>query len=394
MDASAAVVRREFQVLGLIGFAQPLSHLYQLALPPLFVLIRNDLGFSYAELGLVMTVFYVATGVLQTPMGLLVDRIGARAVLIGGMLLSAAPLMLAGQVETLWQMVGLFVLSGAGNSVFHPADYTILNAAIAEKRLGRAFSLHAFSGMAGFAVAPPVMLALATLFDWRGALMIAGGAGVVMAAVLTLCRGVLHDDADRSKGAGLQSWRQLLSRPLLLMFLIYVLSSAASAGIYNFSIAAIIDIYGVGMTAASSALTVFLVAGAVGVLPGGILADRTARHDGVLVVGFAIAVAGLLIAGSGAVPFWIALGGLAVAGFTRGVVNASRDLMVRHMTPGASVGTAFAFVTTGFMVGQSVAPVFYGWLMDIGQPHAVFWAAAGFTALAIATVFLSHERRL
>jgi predicted MFS family arabinose efflux permease len=236
------------------------------------------------------------------------------------------------------------------------------------------------------------MLGLASLFDWRTALVIVGGAGVATAAVLALFRDVLHDGAERRKGAGPHGWRQLLSRPLLLMFLFYVLSSAASAGIYNFAIAAMIDIYGVGLTAASSVLTVFLVASAVGILPGGVLADRTTRHNGVLVVGFAIAMAGILLAGSGAVPFWIALGGLAVAGFMRGVVNASRDLMVRHMTGGASVGTAFAFVTTGFMVGQAVAPVFYGWLMDIGRPHAVFWTAAGFTALAIATVFLSRER--
>ncbi len=159
MAASGAVMRREVKVIGLVGFAHHLSHLYQLALPPLFTLIRADLGFSYAELGLVMTVFYLATGVLQTPMGLLVDRIGARRVLIGGMFLSAAPLMLVGMVESLWSIVAVFLLSGIGNSVFHPADYTILNASIDETRLGRAFSLHTFGGLAGFS-----LLAIGTVF--------------------------------------------------------------------------------------------------------------------------------------------------------------------------------------------------------------------------------------
>ncbi len=394
MAASSGQMRREFQVVGLVGFAHHLSHLYQLALPPLFTLIRADLGLSYAELGLVMTLFYLTTGVLQTPMGLLVDRVGARVVLTGGMFLSAAPLMAVGAVDSLWSMAGLFVLAGAGNSVFHPADYTILNASIGEQRLGRAFSLHTFGGLAGFAVAPPLMLLLASLFDWRTALVIIGGVGIATGVVLMLCASLLHDDAARKKKSGMGALRQLLSRPLILMFLFTSLSSAASAGIYNFSIAAFVDIYGVDLALASSGLTVFLVMSAAGVLPGGILSDRTTRHDLVLVVCTVISIAGILIAGAGAVPFWFALGGLAFAGFARGIVNASRDLMVRHIAAGASVGTAFAFVTTGFMVGQSAAPVFYGWLMDMGLPHAVFWAGAGFSVLAIGTVFLSRERSL
>lgn len=394
MDAAGGGRKREFQVLGLVSFAHHLSHIYQLALPPLFLLIREDLGVSYAELGLVMTMFYISTGVLQTPMGMLVDRIGARKVLIGGMFLSSAPLMLAGQVDSLEPMLVLFVAAGAGNAVFHPADYTILNASIDSSWIGKAFALHTFGGMIGFAIAPPLMLLLANVYDWRTALIIIGGVGVATGVFLLICAGVLHDNAARGDKAGLRGWRQLLSRPLILMFVIYTLSSSTSAGIYNFCIPAMVDIFGVDPALASTALTVFLVATAIGVLPGGVLADRTVRHDFVLVVCFTIAAAGILLAGWGAASFWIAIGGLAVAGFMRGVVNASRDLMVRHIASEASVGTAFAFVTTGFMLGQAVTPVFYGWLMDIGMPQAVFWTGAGFTVLTIGTVFLSKERSL
>ncbi|MCH8091134.1 MAG: MFS transporter, partial [Proteobacteria bacterium] len=261
-----------------------------------------------------------------------------------------------------------------------------------ETRLGRAFSLHTFGGLAGFAVAPPLMLVLASLFDWRAALVIVGAVGIATGIVLVLFRALLRDDAERRKTAGMQALRQLLTRPLILMFLFTTFSSATSAGIYNFSIAAFVDIYGVELALASSSLTIFVVMTAAGVLPGGMLADKAGRHDLVLVVCTVIVIACILLAGWGALPFWLALGALGLAGLARGIVNASRDLMVRHIAGGASVGTAFAFVTTGFLLGQAIAPPIYGYLIDQGSPQFVFWASAAFSLISIGTVFASRTR--
>ena len=174
--------RQDMKVLGLISTGHLLSHFYFLALPPLFVFMRADLGLSFTELGLMMALLYAVTAVAQIPVGFLVDRVGARVVLATGLFLMSACFVLVGLSPAMGQaLAGLglpfdatfglmllwLALAGVGNSVFHPADYAILNASINPARMGRAFSIHTFFGHLGFALAPATMLFLAALTDWK-----------------------------------------------------------------------------------------------------------------------------------------------------------------------------------------------------------------------------------
>ena len=77
------------KVIGLVGGAHALSHFFQLALPPLFPLLRDEFGVSWSLLGALMGAFYVASGVSQFAAGFAVDRFGARPVLYGGLALLA-----------------------------------------------------------------------------------------------------------------------------------------------------------------------------------------------------------------------------------------------------------------------------------------------------------------
>lgn len=400
MATATALRSSEVQAVGLVGSAHFLSHFYQLTLPPLFIAIQADLGVSFFQLGLIMTAYSVTTGVLQTPVGLYLHRIGARNLLIAGLALNAAAICGAGIVSSFEAIMVLMLLAGVGNSVFHPVDYALLSSSIDESRIGRAFSLHSFGGTAGFAASPLVIYTLADIWDWRTALIVVGAAGVALAIIIAIFRSALHDNsgeeqaAAKAAGATKTGWRALMTRPILVFFAFFTLLAAAGSGLTNFSIVSMAQVYNVDVKVASSALTAFLILSAAGVLMGGYLADKTRRHDLVLVLTYSTSAACLILIASQILPFWIVVGVFSVSGLMRGMVNPSRDVMVRAASPAGQIGATFGFVTTGFTVGAAAAPMLYGWLMDTGSADLVFWVAAGFIVSGVILVVVFRERPL
>jgi MFS family permease len=386
VSAVAESLSRDARIVGLISLGHLLSHVYMLALPPLFPVLRQELGLSYVELGLAMTVFAVATASLQTPMGFLCERYGSRLILIAGLMVNAAAVGLMAFAESLLGLCALMALAGVGSSVFHPADYSILSGTVSEHRLGRAFAIHTFGGAAGFALAPVIMVGLTAAFDWRSALMIAGGVGIVVALAILASSGVITEGEGKKKpGEGISLRELLTSRPILMFFLFYAGSAAANVGINQFTVAAMTEIYAVPLALANSVLTVYLFSVMVGVLPGGWAADKTTNHGLLIVGGFAVCAVLMALVGIEGVGFWLALGLLTLVGAIRGFLQASRDVMVRAIAPKASVGAVFGFVSTGFLAGQALAPPIYGVLLDLGSPSVVFWVSAAFSLLCMLT---------
>ena len=401
--AIGSVVRSsEARAIGLVSAGHFCSHFYQLTLPPLFVFLKPAFGVSYAQLGLVMTVYFAATALVQVPIGMLVDRIGARWVLIAGLMLHGAAVSAAGFISSYPALLVLFALAGIGNAVFHPADFAILSARVREDYQGRAFGIHSFGGSFGFVAAPITMVALASLWDWRTALVAAGLVAIAVAALMAVAGSALDDSGStggaerrRDGGAGGKrrpGWRFMLTRPMVLFFLFYVLTSASGTGITNFSVVALMDLYGTPITTANGVLTAFLAAALVGVLPGGYLADATRHHDRVLAAAFVILAVSVAAIGTGVLPPALVFTAAVAAGLMRGLYNASRDVMVRDAAPEGRVGSAFAFVTMGYTVGQGVTPVIFGWLMDAGSPSLVFYLSGVFALLAVATLFGTRKR--
>ena len=391
MTAAATAVRREVEAVGLIGAAHFLSHFYQLALPPLFILIHDDLGVGYLALGSTVAAYNIATAVLQTPIGFLVDRIGARGVLIAGLAVNAAAIAAVGFAETYWGLMAAMIVAGAGNAVFHPADFALLSSSVDDRRLGRAFSLHSLSGSLGFAAAPVFVLFLASVWDWRTALVAAGAVGLALACALPAFSGSIRDNRARERKQKSADWTLLLDRTILSFFGFYALSAAAGAGISGFSVVAFIAIYGASPELAGGVLTAFYLLTGLGVALGGYIADRSKRPDAVLGICYAAAACALIAVATGALAFWLVTVAFCLAGAFRGIVNPSRDVLLKRLTPAGAVGTVFGFVTTGFNVGLGTAPVLYGWMMDLGRPDAVFWIAAGFTVLTIGIVFAARR---
>jgi FSR family fosmidomycin resistance protein-like MFS transporter len=380
----------DLRIITLVGGAHLVSHFLQLALPPLFPLLRTALDVPYVALGLLMTVFYAASGVGQTVSGFLVDRHGARRVLLLGMCLVAGATALLGLAPAYWAMLPIAALGGLGNSVFHPADYAIFNAAVSPRRLARAYSVHSICGNLGWVIAPVVVVGVSGALGWRAALLVAGGLGLVGALVLAVRSRGLPDHralAGRPHARPLaHDVRLLLSTPILVAFAYFALLATALIGIQTFGVTALVAIYETPLAVATGALTAFLLGNAGGILAGGVLADHTRRHDVVAGTGMLAAAALTLVVASALPPPALLAGVMALAGFALGVTSPSRDMLVRSATPTGASGKVFGFVYSGLDVGSLVAPLVYGWLLDRGEPRAMFAVVAAFMLVTIVTV--------
>ena len=390
------MIRRNVQVLALIGSGHAVSHFYMLALPPLFPLLREQLDVSYAALGLLVTVLNVATGAAQVPAGFLVDRFGARRLLLVGLAIMGTAMTALGFAPAYWVMLALVAAAGIGNSVFHPADYAILSTSVDRAWLGRAFSIHTFTGNVGFMAAPAGMIALTALLGWRGALSVAGVLAFAVLGAMLVWGRVLHDEARRP-GAGSRkeaapgdARRLLLSGPILLLFGFYVLTAMFTSGVHSFAVTALAGSHGIDLSLANVILSAFLITSAGGVLLGGVIADRTERYA--LVTGGAGGAVALLMLAAGvlAIPGAVVLLVFALTGLLQGSVRTSRDMMVRKVTPAGATGRVFAFVMTGLNVGAAITPVLFGLLLDLGKPQLVFVLLAAFAVAAAGIVVLAQ----
>jgi FSR family fosmidomycin resistance protein-like MFS transporter len=382
-------VRNDATVIGLISFAHGMSHFYQLLLAPLFPFIKEELGVSYAALGFLVALFYTLSALFQPLAGFIVDRYGARSVLLGGIGFLIIGVFVQG-MATNYAMLALgAALTGIGNSVFHPADFAILNARVSTPRLGYAFSAHGVVGYIGYAVAPIFSVSIGAAFGWQAALLAGAAIGVGLLALLLLNSRHLHIEphvpASKTTSFG-EDARVLLAWPVVLCFIYFTVFAAGLAGLQSFGVSAMVEQYRVAATAASSALTAYLVSAAAGILAGGFVAARASRHDLVAAAGLAVNAAAVLLIAMNQIPGAALPAALAIAGFASGIVAPSRDLIVRASTPPGATGRVFGFVYSGLDVGSFVTPVFYGWMLDHSLPQGVFYTVFAFTAAAILTV--------
>jgi len=385
------------RIVGVVSAAHFVSHYYIILLAPLLPFVRADYGVSYTKLGFAFAAFNIVSAALQTPAGFLVDWLGARILLIGGLVIGASAFTIAGLTNSFWLMVAMFALAGVGNTVYHPADYAMLSHHVPADRIGQAFSVHTFAGMLGGAVAPASLLLMQSLSGWRGAFI---GAGLLGFAVATLLLAV-RDNSEakpnpmsrQAEVASAVGWRLLLSPPILLNLVFFVLLALISGGTYNFSVVAFGALYGTPVTTANAALTGNLLLSAIGVLIGGLLVGRAARHGLVATLGLAgIALFIALAAELNLGPLTLIVA-MSAAGFCSGVIMPSRDMIVREVTPPGSFGKVFGFVTTGFNIGGIISPLIFGAIMDHGSPRLVFLMVAAFSLIAIVTV-VTRPRRL
>jgi MFS family permease len=391
--------RHDTRIVASVSAAHFVSHYYILLLPPLFAFVRVEYQVSYTELGLALTAFNVVTALLQTPAGFLVDRVGARVVLIAGLLFGAGAFAVVGLVHSFWLLVVMFGVAGIGNATYHPADYAILSHQVSSARIGHAFSVHTFAGLLGGAAAPASLLFMQSLFGWRGAFLGAAVLGLLVAIPLLLQTDADTDAGRASKtstdasGAAAQGWQLLLAPAILINLTFFVFLSVLNGGLNNFTVVALGAAYGTTPVIANAALSGLLLMSAIGVLAGGVVVGWTSRHGLIASIGLIVTALTAVLVGLVDLAPAVLIVAMSIGGFFLGLIMPSRDLLVRAVTPPGAFGRVFGFVTTGFNIGGMVAPLLFGLLMDAGHPRAIFFTVAACGVLAIATVTLCSTQR-
>jgi MFS family permease len=379
------MITRYARVNLLIGTGHFLSHFYQLCLPPLFLVLQRQFDISFAELGLAVVLMTGTSAVLQTPLGFLVDRYGARPFLIGGTLIMSLAISMMAFTTSFWQMLVLSLISGIGNAVFHPCDYAILAGSVPRERMGRSFALHSFTGNVGYALAPPTIAALLSVMDWRGVLIVVGGLGLPVVAAVIWQSSILRDQVRKDTTVRGMSVRELmLHRTLILFFLFYFLGAMASGGVLAWLITVLHEVKGLDLAIASAALTAYMVGSSAGVLLGGWAADKSTRYLAIFVAGLTTFSA-LTILAVDIFPMgdFVAIGLMLASGFGLGASRTPRDVMLKDAAPPGQIGKVFGFVSAGLPLGAAVTPVPFGFLIDHGRAELVLIVAAGFLLASI-----------
>lgn len=398
----ASALKNEVKVIGLIGTGHFMSHFYYLTLPLLITFLAADYGFGPAQLGFFIASFSIAAAAAQLPVGFLVDAIGAKVLLVGGLVLEAASIGGMAFATDFGILISLAVLAGLGHSVFHPADYAIMNSSIDERRIGRAFSLHTVTGNAGSALAPVLIAYLAALWHWKLALMVVAAFGILTAVAVASQAHILQDQRtaarkpkkelkERPSKSIKANMRLLMTPSVLVLFAFFLVTTIATSGIQTFSIFTLVELHGVSHTIASSALTAFLIAGVFGVLAGGWIADIMPRHDLIASVAFLVTAGALVLIGEVNLSMMLLVAVFAGIGILQGLVKPARDMMVRDAMPPGTAGTIFAFMSTGRLIGSAITPIVVGLLIANGMTDKVFMLLAIFSVLGLATLYMPRQ---
>lgn len=377
------------RVNAVIGSGHFLSHFYQLCLPPMFLAWQAAFGVSFAELGFSMALMACATGLLQTPVGFLVDRYGARAFLVGGTLLMTLSISAIGFATSFWQVLLFSLLSGVGNSVIHPTDYAILSASIDRSQMGRSFALHTFSGNLGAVFAPPAVAALSVILGWRSTLVVLGLLGIPLVLAIFWQSAFLREQRSHHlahKPAVLSGGSLLFSRPMLLFFGFFLLTAMATSGIQSWLIPVLHDVHGLDLKAASLALTCYMAGATGGVLLGGWFTDRSRRHLAFTVVLTVLAAALIFIVAFASMADVATFAVLCAAGILVGASRTPRDVMLKDASPPGQIGKVFGFVSAGLPLGGALAPVPFGYLIDMGRADLVLALVAAVLLLSLLCV--------
>lgn len=379
--APAIPMKQDATVIGLVGLAHASSHFGHLLLPLLFPVFMKEFGLSYSQLGLLMTVFFVVSGVGQASAGFVVDRLGARPLMFAALATFAVSCVVASMVTG---YAGLFVvaaLAGLGNATFHPVDFTILNQRVSAPRLGYAFSAHGLTGNLGWAVAPVFFAGLGATIGWRSAYVAAAVMYVIILALLVVQREHLVTKVVARPAATGDAKKEhdlaFMKLPVVWWcFGFFLLSTMTLAVVQSYAVSILKAMHGVSFEAATLTISSYMLCGAVGMFIGGFVAAKSAHSDRVVALAMAAGAVLLALCGTGLLGATGTMVVLAITGFAVGIGGPSRDMMIKKATPKGATGRVYGLVYSGLDTGFAISPIVFGVFMDRGWYGATLLGAA------------------
>ncbi len=394
---SAVPLRQDARTIALIGLAHGSSHFFHMLLPPLFPWLIGEFGFSYSELGLLVSVFFVVSGVGQALSGFLVDRVGARPVLFFALASFATAGLVAGTAQGYTGLLLAAALAGLGNAPFHPVDFTILNKRVSPQRLGHGFSVHGISGNLGWATAPVFMAGIASATgSWRAACLCGALLALVVLAVMVWNRDALDDRqgawAHQAPGASAVADEHpmaFLKLPSVwLCFSFFFWSTCALSAIQSFASPALQSMYGLPLSVTALVVTGYMLCGAAGMVVGGFLVGRVVRLEKIISVCLLASAALLVLVGTGWLPGMAAVVVAALAGVGTGLASPSRDMLIKRAAPPGATGRVYGTVYSGLDLGFCLAAPVFGALLDRGMTSGIFYGSAITLALSVVSAAL------
>ena len=386
-DARVTVpLREDARVIGLVGLAHASSHFAHLLLPPLFPVFATEFGLSFSQLGFLMTVFFVISGSGQAAAGFLVDKVGARPVLLASFVCFICASLAGYWAQGYGGLMLVAVFAGLGNAPFHPVDFSILNQRVSGARLGYAYSAHGLSGNLGWALTPVFLLFFTAWQGWRSgylaaALMYACILAVLVAKRAHLKTEVVRRAADAPRGSDVA----FLRLPVVWWcFAFFLLSTMTLAVVQNFASPIMQAMHGVSFESATTMITAYMLAGALGMFVGGFVAARMpAATDRVVAGSMGAGAVLIVVAATGWLGGFGSMAMLAATGFAVGIGGPSRDMMIKKATPKGATGRVYGTVYSGLDTGFAIAPLIYGFFMDRALYTATLLLAAVFLALSV-----------
>ena len=402
-----AVKRRDWKIIGLIGAGHSCSHFFQLVFPTLFLPLAAEFGYDFVQLGLLASLFFIVSSLGQASSGFVVDRIGPTPVLRFGLACFVVSGVLIGLSSNYAMLMLAAVIGGAGNSVFHPVDFSIINHRVSSRRLGHAFSTHGFTGNLGWALTPVFMTTLIHLANWRVAAFGAAGLVAVVLFLIWVGRDLLAgrneersavkpkagetpDLAQQSVGRTLAT---LLVQPALWgAFFFFACTSIALSAVQNYTIPMLGDVYGIDKVMAGTTLSAYMLASALGMIAGGFLVNATPNTERTVAMSLIAAGVLLVLLASGVLISPLAMVVVGLAGFCAGVSTPSRDMLIRRVTPKGATGTVYGLVYSGMDVGASLGPVVFGLMLDAGHTQGPWiGAAVAFVAASVLAMMVARS---
>ena len=205
----------------------------------------------------------------------------------------------------------------------------------------------------------------------------------------------MRDDSIGKKPPGglgfFQEIRSLASGSLMVFFVFFIFNALGTHGIHSFIVAALAELHNTPLTVASGALTVYLVASAIGVLGGGFIVDKTPRHTFLAVTVLVSSGVLLILLGTLTMPLFAIIILMSFIGLFQGALRPARDMLMRAVIPRESFGKAIGMVATGAAFGGASAPVIFGWILDSGNPSWLFYVLAGCLAILVVTVLIPKK---
>lgn len=397
--AAAASLRKDAALIGLIGVAHSISHFSQLLLAPLFPWLKDAFGVSFAQLGFLLTIFFVVSCAVQALSGFLVDRYGPRPVLFGGLALVGVAALGYASAHSYWTLAAFSVVGGVGNGVFHPVDYSLINRKVARQRLGHAYSVHGISGSLGWALAPALLVPITIAASWRVALLCAAALAFAVLALLLVKREVLHlEPSDRRPAPGgataaggaaaAEGALDFLRIPAVwVCFGFFFFYAGALSIVQAFAPQAAGRLHQVSTELAAMCLTIYMVCAAGGMVIGGFLARDVERCERIVGVAFGVAAVIALVLGFATLPVLAVPVLFGLLGLTSGSAGPSRDLLVKRASPENATGRVYGVVYAGLDIGQAVVPLFVGVLMDHGAYRSVWLVLALLLCVLVVSAF-------